>query len=232
MNKICTLLLLLVPFIGMSKGKDDLSGHWREVKRLGTGGKKIAFRDTIFFEFKVGNEYTWQKKGGFIYRGSYKKENNTLDIGMRYFSIEQYKKGKRLVLKDQAGTYEFEPYTPVSGMVQARAQETYAPVASIEQMIGTWEKFKGTSKTTQQQIDYTTAVKKVEVFSRPEGNKLGNIYGARDGENSPSWYIESFSNQTIYCNGKSRRQFKVLKAQDNELIIEDDNFTYFLRRFR
>lgn len=232
MRKIYFLLLMLLPFIGIGKGKDDLSGHWREVKRLGADGKKISYNDTIFFEFKVGNEYVWQKKGGFIYRGSYKKENGALDIGMRYFTIEQYKKGKRLVLKDQAGTYEFEPYTPQSGMRPGKAPEQYGPVASIEQMIGTWDKFKGTSSGTHQQIDYTRTVKKIEIFSSPKGEKLGYIYAGRDGENSPSWYVESFSNQTLYCNGKDRRQFKVLKAENNELIIEGEGFTYFLRRFK
>lgn len=232
MRKVFTLLLIFLPFLGFTKGKNDLSGHWREVKRLGADNNRINYNDTIFFEFKPGNEYVWQKKNGFIYRGAYKMENGALDIGMRYFTIQEHKKNKRLVLKDQAGTYEFEPYTPTSGMVAARPAETYGPVTSINQMVGTWDKFKGTSGSTQQQIDYTRTVKKVEIFSRPQDGKLGYIYAGRDGENAPSWYVESFSNQTLFCNGKDRRQFKVLKAEDNELIIEENDFTYFLRRFK
>lgn len=232
MKNIIAVLLMLLPFVGLSKGKNDLSGHWHEVKRLGTNNKKVDFRDTILFEFKVGNEYVWQKKGGFIYRGSYKMENGALDIGMRYFTILEHKKNKRLVLKDQQGTYTFEPYTPTSQMVAGRAPEQYSPVTSINQMVGTWDKFKGTSSHTQQRIDYTRTVKKVEIFSTPQNGKLGYIYAGRDGEGSPSWYVESFSNQTLYCNGKDRRQFKVLKAENNEFIIEENGMTYFLRRFK
>lgn len=232
MKNIIALLLMLLPFVAMSKGKNDLSGHWHEVKRQSTNNKKVDYRDTIMFEFKVGNEYVWQKKGGFIYRGSYKMENGALDIGMRYFTILEHKKNKRLVLKDQQGTYTFEPYTPTSQMVAGRAPEQYSAVTSINQMVGTWDKFKGTSAHTHQRIDYTRTVKKVEIFSTPQDGKLGYIYAGRDGEGSPSWYVESFSNQTLYCNGKDRRQFKVLKAENNEFIIEENGMTYFLRRFK
>lgn len=231
MRKIYTLLLLSLPFIAMSKGKDDLSGNWREVKRLGTGNKEVTFKDTIFFQFLVGNEYIWQKAQGFVYRGTYKIENGALDIGMRYFTIVEQKKNK-LVLKDDAGTYHFEPYTPVSQMTPGKGPEKYGPVTSINQMVGKWDKFKGTSGTTQQQIDYTRTVKKIEIFATPQDGKMGYIYAGRDGENAPSWYVESFSNQTLFCNGKDRRQFKVLKAENNELIIEENGFTYFLRRFK
>lgn len=232
MRNIIIFLLVSLPIIGFGKGKEDLSGHWREVKRIGANKKKIDYRDTIFFEFKPGNEYVWQKAHGFIYRGSYKLENGALDIGMRYFTIVEHKKDKRLILKDDVGTYEFEPYTPVSQMVSGRVPEQYSAVTSINQMIGSWDKFKGTSANTQQTIDYTRTVKKVEIFSNAQNGKLGYIYAGRDGEGAPSWYVESFSNQTLFCNGKDRRQFKVLKAENNELIIEENGFTYFLRRFK
>lgn len=230
MRKLLLIMLMSLPFISTGKDKDQLSGHWREVKRL-ANSKAVSFQDTIFFEFKPGNEYIWQKAHGFIYRGTYKMENGALDIGMRYFTIVENKK-KSLVLKDEAGTYYFEPYTPTSQMTPGREAEQYAPVTSINQMVGTWDKFKGTSSSTQQQIDYTRTVKKVEIFASPQDGKLGYIYAGRDGENAPSWYVESFSNQTLYCNGKDRRQFKVLKAANNELIIEENGFTYFLRRFK
>lgn len=230
MRKLLLIMLMSLPFIGIGKDKDQLSGHWREVKRL-ANSKAVSFQDTIFFEFKPGNEYIWQKAHGFIYRGSYKMENGALDIGMRYFTIVENKK-KSLVLKDDASTYYFEPYTPTSQMTPGMEPEKYAPVTSISQMVGTWDKFKGTSSSTQQQIDYTRTVKKVEIFASPQDGKLGYIYAGRDGENAPSWYVESFSNQTLYCNGKDRRQFKVLKAANNELIIEETGFTYFLRRFK
>ena len=154
-----------------------------------------ANTDTIYFQFLTGNEYVWQKAKGFIYRGSYKMENNSLDIGMRQFTILEHK-GKKLVLKDEGGIYEFVPGGPANQMVAGAEPEKYKPVTSINQMVGQWDKFKGTSKTTQQQIDYTRAVKKIEIFSSPQDGKLGYIYAGRDGENMPSWYVESFSNGT------------------------------------
>lgn len=229
MRKIYTLLLLITPFLAQAKDKNDLTGNWREVKRE-TNNKAISFKDTTFFAFLAGNEYTTQKSGGFIYRGTYKIEKGNLDMGMRFFTIVDQKKNK-LVLKDEQGTYTFETYTP-QGPGAAAAPEKYGPVTGISQMVGKWDKFKGTSANTQQQIDYTRAVKKIEIFSSPDNGKLGYIYAGRDGENAPSWYVENFSNQTLFCNGKDRRQFKVLKAENNELIIQEEGFTYFLRRFR
>ena len=229
MRKIYTLLLMSLPFIAIGKDKNDLTGNWREVKRV-TNDKSVSFKDTTLFTFMAGNEYTTQKSGGFIYRGTYKVEKGALDIGMRTFTIVEQKKN-RMVLKDEQGTYTFETYTP-SGPGAPRAPEKYGPVTSINQMVGKWDKFKGTSANTQQQIDYTRAVKKIEIFSTPDNGKLGYIYAGRDAENAPSWYVESFSNQTLYCNGKDRRQFKVLKAENNEVIIEEAGFTYFLRRFK
>ena len=223
--------MLAASFAMHGKDKGELSGQWREVKRMNTGGKSISYTDTIYFQFLTGNEYVWQKAKGFIYRGSYKMENNSLDIGMRQFTILEHK-GKKLVLKDEGGIYEFVPGGPANQMVAGAEPEKYKPVTSINQMVGQWDKFKGTSKTTQQQIDYTRAVKKIEIFSSPQDGKLGYIYAGRDGENMPSWYVESFSNGTLYCNGKDKRTFKVLKAENNELIIEEAGFTYFLRRFK
>lgn len=231
MRKIYTLLLMSLPLFALSKGKNDLDGNWREVKRMGTDKKSISYTDTVFFQFLPGNEYIWQKAQGFIYRGSYKVENGALDIGMRYFTIVEQKKNK-LVLRDDVGTYEFEPYTPVSQMTPGKAPEKYSPVTSIGQMVGKWDKFKGTSANTQQQIDYTRAVKKIEIFSSPDNGKLGYIYAGRDSENAPSWYVVSFSNGTLYCDGKDKRQFKVLKAENNEFFVEENGFTYFLRRFK
>lgn len=232
MNKLILLFMLLLPLAAFSKGKNDVVGEWREVKRFTVDNKNVAYQDTIFLKFLPGNEYVWQKKNSFIYRGTYKSENNTIDIGMRYFTVLEHKKNKKLILKDQAGIYEFEPGAPASQMMAGKAPEQYKPVTSINQMVGQWDKFKGTSSGMHSSIDYTRTVKKVEIFSSPKDGKLGYIYAGRDGENAPSWYVESFSNQTLYCNGKDKRQFKVLKAENNELIIEEAGFTYFLRRFR
>lgn len=233
MKYLIWTLLLAIPFTSYSKGKgkDQLLGHWKEVKRLNNAGKLVSYTDTLHIEFKPGNEYVRQQGKGFIYRGVYKIMSGSLDIGTRTYTIMEMKK-KRIVLKDQMGTYELEPYTPVSQIVPGRAPEVYKPVTSINQMVGSWDKFKGTSSGTHDRIDYTRTVKKVEIFSNPQNGKLGYIFAGRDGEGAPSWYVESFSNQTLYCNGKDRRQFKVLKAENNELIIEGEGFTYFLRRFR
>ncbi len=217
----------------MAKGKNKLSGNWKEVKRWNEKDKSVAYKDTIHMEFLPGNEYVWHKSGSFIYKGTYKIENNALDIGRRYFSIVEMKKN-RIILKDEWGKYQLEPYTPTNQQGPGRAAEVYAPVTSIQPMIGHWSKFKSTSDRTLQQVDYTRLLKVVKIFNTPKGNKLGDVFAARDGDSAPSWYVERYDpkTQTLYCNGKSPRQFKVLKCQDNELIMEENGITYFFRQFK
>lgn len=233
MRKILLLLLLAMPILGIAKDKNQLSGNWKEVKRWNPSNKKVAYKDTIHMEFLPGNEYVWQKSGSFIYRGSYKIENGSLDIGRRYFTIVEMKKN-RIILQDQVGKYQLEPYTPTNQQGAPRAKEVWGPVTSINQMTGHWSKFKSTSDRTLQEVDYTRLLKVVKIFDQPQGKKLGDVFAARDGDQAPSWYVESYNpkTQTLYCNGKSRRQFKVLKCEDNELIMEENGITYFFRQFR
>lgn len=232
MRKIITLLLLAAPLAAFSGDKNTLSGNWREIKRMGSDNGVISFRDTILLKFMVGNEYIWQKAGGMIYKGTYKIENNALDLGMRYFTIME-KKPNRLVLKDEAGIYEFTTYKEVAVANAPKAEEHFAPVNSIQQMVGHWSVYKGTSAKTNQSIDYSRQLKVVDIYSTPQdGGKLGALFARKDADNAPSWYVESFSNQTLVCNGRDRRVFKVIKCQDNELIMQEDDYTYFFRQFK
>lgn len=231
MRNLLFLLLLALPISIFAKG--DLDGHWREVKRLDVGGNVVDYTDTIHMQFLTGNEYVWHKTGSFIYRGTYKIENGNLDIGRRYFKIEGVSK-KKLVLKDDLGTYYLEPYTPQkqANSTAKKQPETYDPVHSIDQMAGKWSVYKRTSDRTLQQVDYVTLLKSVTIFERPEGNKHGYFYGSRDGEDNPSWYVTGYNNQTIICEGDSHRKFKVIKCQDNEMILEEDGITYFFKQFK
>ncbi len=231
MRKIITLLLLAAPLAGFAADKNSLSGNWKEVKRMNTSNVVIDYKDTIRFQFLVGNEYIWQKSGGFIYKGTYKLENNALDIGMRYFTIME-KKANKLVLKDEAGIYEFVPYKETAAPGVAKKEESFAPVNSIQPMVGHWSVYKGTSAKTNQSIDYTRQLKMIDIYDAPQEGKLGAFFARKDADNAPSWYVESYSNQTLVCNGKDHRTFKVIKCQDNDLILQEDDYTYFFRQFK
>ncbi|MBN9483210.1 MAG: hypothetical protein BGO70_00675 [Bacteroidetes bacterium 43-93] len=231
MKKILFLSLFITPVLGFCGDKNSLSGNWKEVSRKKSAKEPISYTDTIMIKFLTGNEYVWQKAGGFIYRGTYKIENNSLDMGARQFLITERKPNK-LVLRDDAGIYEFAPYTePKTGNAPVH-QEVNAPVNSIQQMAGQWSVYKGTSDKKKESIDYSRQVKSVEIFPSEKDGTWGNVYSRRDADNAPSWVIKSYSNQTLYCEGKDNRQFKVIKCQDNDLIMESEGTTYFFRQFK
>ena len=141
-------------------------------------------------------------------------------------------KGNKLVLRDELGTYEFAPYKKQQPNLEVVQQENFIPVRNITQMTGHWSKYKGTSSKTVENVDYSRAVKMLDIFSEPKDGKWDYVYAGNDAENAPSWYVESYSNQILYCNGKDARQLKVIKCENNDLIIEDEGNTYFMRKFK
>lgn len=230
-NIYALLLLVMLPAIGLAQNHKKILGRWVEVKRWKVNNNPVSYTDTIRIEFLTGNEYIWHKYGSFIFRGTYKVEDNRLDIGMRDFDILEARNNK-LVLRDQAGIYEFVPDKAVAPNAPPKMQETFAPVTSLSQMAGHWSPFKRTSSTTMQSVDYKRLVKMIDIYAIPTNGQIGQLFSTSDADNAPSWYIERFDNQTLYCNGKDKRVFKVIKCQDNELILEEGNITYFFRQFR
>jgi hypothetical protein len=229
MKRILLVLAFALPFLSVAQDS-DLSGKWREVARIDLAGNVMDMRDTIKIDFLTGQEYTWLKKGGFIYRGTYKIENGALDMGSRYFSIVDMSPN-RLVIKDEGATYEFMPYTePPRARLPREAAS--APVSDIRQLAGRWKVFKGTSSRTMKEIDYTTKVKSVMIFDAPDtdGN-IGHVSAGKDPEGRPSWKINRYENGILYTNGKSIRLFEVIKADTKELILKEGPMTYFLKQF-
>jgi hypothetical protein len=231
MKKILFLLLLSIPMTAFCGDKNNIVGNWMEVSRKNAQNQTIVYKDTIFLEFLAGNEYIWQKAGGFIYRGTYKYEVNAIDIGMRYFTVVS-QSNNSMVLKDEAGTYEMQRYTPAKNSPQAKRQEVYAPVNSVQQMAGHWSVYKRTSANKVDAIDYTRQLKMVDFYSSPQNGKWGAFFATKDADNAPSWVVESYSNQTVYLNGKDQRQFRVIKCEAGELIMDENGVTYYFKQFR
>jgi len=229
MRKLVILAFLLLPLCSFA---DQLSGKWKEVKRWKLDKTAVSYTDTIHIEFLIGNEYIWQKQGGYIYRYTYKVNGKKLDIGMKIFDIVD-RSSNKITLKDDMGIYEFAPdLTPTMKPTELPKEAAPQAVANTDPMLGKWSVFKATSEKTQATVDYDRRVKKVIITNAP--GKIGQVYGSHDGDDAPSWYVESYSqtDQVLHCNGKDKRDFKVIKCENNELVISNEGITYFLRQFR
>lgn len=228
MKKIILLFVVCLPFISLAQS-NSLSGKWREVNRTDLKSKDLDFKDTIKLDFLPGNEYTWMKKGGFIYRGTYKIENGALDMGARYFKIVK-RNSDKLVLSDDEATYVFEPYQEAKiPTLPPDAQP--AQVTSVGQITGKWKVFKGTSSKTIKELDLANRIKLVVIYDRPDkdGN-VGAIAGGNDSKDQPSWKINKLENGILYCNGKSVRLLEASQTA-KQLILKEDGMTYFLKQF-
>jgi hypothetical protein len=230
MKQLVLALAVAVPVTSFAQNT-ELSGKWREIRRTELTGSSLDLRDTIKMDFLTGGEYTWLKKGGFIYRGTYKVENGMLDLGSRTFTLVR-QTPDRLVLQDDAAVYEFAPYVEAPRARLPR-ETASAPVTDIRQMAGKWKVFKGTSSRTMKEIDLSTRVKTVMIYDTPnaDGN-LGYISVGKDPEGKPSWNITRFANGMLYTSGRSNGTFEVIKADDKELVMREGNITYFLKQFR
>lgn len=213
-----------------SAQNNDLSGTWRETGRITNAGSQMAFGDTIKLNFLTGGEYTWMKKGGFIYRGTYKIENGMLDLGMRQFTVLD-RNDNRMVLRDDEATYEFTPYTEASRPKLAKEAEPL-PVVSIIQMRGDWEVFKRTSARTMKDVDYKTMLQRANITDMADAQGYyGYVAAATEKDGTKRrWNITRYEDGKLYTSGPSSRVFEVIKAE-KELILKDGDITYFFKQF-
>ncbi len=241
-----TLLILALAFATLAAAaKDkskpvDLTGNWKEVRRISLRQEALDYTDTTCYDFMVGNEYTVQRKNSFMYRGTYKITPGLLDLGMRSFSIVEMTKDK-MMLKDDAGTYKFVRYDKMASEAEnngaaasgARAfkEEITGANVNLGQLAGKWEVYKRTSSATLPEIDYTRIVQMIEI--RKRGDTVGTVASAKDMEGAPSWNIMRYDGGVLYCNGpKGARQLKVLSYKPGELIVGEEPLTYFFKQFK
>lgn len=250
MRKFAILLLLLLPLMAIAKHKHKhkhkkhkkekpivlKKGRWMETRRMRMDSTDRAFRDTLHIEFLDSNKYVLRRAGGFIYKGKYTRDQNELEMGM-FTPILVEKKYGRLVMKDDSSYYFFAPDTSklIIGNKRLKfgqVEDSVLPVTSIDQMVGHWSVYKRTSKSSPNDVDYTFVVKMMDITGGSTDGSLGYVYAAKDAEGVPSWSIKTFNAGLMECDGKSKRTFKVVKCQDKELVLEENDMTYYFKEFK
>jgi hypothetical protein len=218
----------------------DLTGSWKEVRRVSPRGEALDYTDTTYYDFLIGNEYTVQRQHSFMYRGTYKTTPGTLDLGMRMYNVLEWSPN-RILLKDDDGTYQFARYvkppmhednTAASSSERAYKEEVAGSHVGLDRLRGKWEVYKRTSSATLPEIDYTRIVRVLVV--NPGKDMLGTVGSAKDMDGMPSWKIDRYENGILYCSSASKgpRQLKVLSCKDGELIVQEDVVTYFFKQFK
>jgi hypothetical protein len=234
MQKVYILLLLVtLPYTALciGKNKNILKGSWKEIRRTNVSNQPIAFTDTSFVEFN-GEKFFWQKKGGYGFRGTYKMVDSMIDINRHVYDILD-KSDTRILLKEDNMLYEFTPNVPAAaGAVATKKEEVYKPVSSIEAMTGHWSVYRSAnSGPPASTIDYSRVIKGIVIEPQAVNGKWGTVAASKDPASNPSWYIERYANQILECNGKDKRTLKVIKCEEGELIVSDNNIVYYLKQF-
>jgi hypothetical protein len=239
MKRLLILLLLLLPVIvfgdNKSKNKGMPISRWKEIKRLTMDSSIVPFTDTLFISFMKKDSFSYHNKNGFIYNGTYKLEEKDLNFGTARYSVE-LKKPLSLVLTDGQGIYFFnrDSSDTVRIIVLDTAAEKILPVTSIDQLIGRWSVYKReTKEKASGSIDNATAIRSMFITGPSTDGKQGLIFSGKDPSNAPSWFIKNLgTDQSLNCGGVNARTLKVIKCQKGELVVEEDEVTYYLKQFK
>ncbi len=239
MKKLLFLLLLVLPitaYCGKKKPiKPFLRTRWKETMRMKPDSSVIAFTDTMFLSFNGRDTFSYHFKNGFIYNGAYIfKEDSILDLGTVKYRLMEFKVNKDIVLVNENGIYRFgvDSTDTVKAIIIPK-EEKILPVTSIDQMIGHWTVYKKTGVGSTGAPDMAMQLRSAYITGPSTEGKLGYLFGGDDPGNAPSWYIKNFNeDQSLQCDGKTPRGFKVIKCQKGEMILEDESMRYYLKQFR
>jgi hypothetical protein len=99
-------------------------------------------------------------------------------------------------------------------------------------MIGRWTVYKRASEGSGT-IDPADNIRSAYITGPSTDGKQGFVYSGNDPDSQPSWYItELGGGQSLNCAGKNNRTLKVLRCQDGEMILEENNIKYYFKIFR
>lgn len=242
MRKILLFSLLAVQFSAFAGDKNksvDLTGNWKEVQRMAKDKTDISYTDTIRIDFMEGNEFLWQKAGSFMFKGTYKATSTSLDLGSRYFTVIE-SSAQKMLLKDDNGFYQLMRYKKEAAKENnsnaasgARGNNESSGDINIDALNGNWETYKRTSKVQQQSIDYNRILKRLSL--NVSGKMItGDFHAAQEVNGTAGWRLDKFEKGYLYFSSKGNdvRKAKVLKCTDGELILEEGDYTYFLKKFK
>lgn len=239
MKKVLILLILLTPLTALCGDKRKIKAmpvsRWKEIKRLKPDSVQVPFTDTMFISFRVKDSFSYHAKNGFIYKGVYSiNEDSLLDFGTARYKIKE-RKPASLVLINDIGIYYFnKDSSDTAAVIVLAKDEKILPVTDIDLMIGHWTVYKRAVKDPSSGIiDNSIAIRSVYITGPSTDGKQGFVFSGTDPGNNPSWIIKSYgSDQVLDCEGKTRRILKVVKCQNGEMILEADDIKYHLKQFK
>lgn len=214
----------------------DLTGNWKETQRMTKDKTPVGYTDTIRIDFQPGNEFVWQKSGSFMFKGTYKATPTSLDLGSRYFTIVTSSSGQ-LLLQDEQGFYELTRYKKQdiitdnnAAQHSNRSPQEKSGTIDMAAFDGNWETYKRTSKVQQKSIDYSYIPKRLNLIVN--GRQMsGTLHAAQETNGQAGWKLDNYKDGQLNFSGKSNRSLKVLKCTASELVLEEADYTYFLKKF-
>jgi hypothetical protein len=236
-NRILFILLTLLPAVALcidnKKTKVIVPGRWKEIVRMASDSSVQSFTDTLYMTFSVKDSFSYRHRNGFVYEGIYTvSEDSILDMGYSRYKVVS-RKPSMLVLTNDKGIFQLEPdKSEVVKTIVIKKEDSTRPVNSVDEMIGKWTVYKRTAPGPGT-IDMSRNIRSIYVTGPSTDGKQGYIYSGTDADNNPSWYIKELGGgQSLNCEGKTPRTLKVVRCQDGEMILEEEEMKYFLKLYQ
>jgi hypothetical protein len=236
-NNLLLVLLTLLPAMALcidnKKQKVIVPSRWKEVVRMSKDSTIQPFKDTLYMTFSVKDSFSYRHRNGFVYEGIYSvSEDSILDMGYSRYKVVT-RKPTMLVLTNDKGIIQLEPdKSEVLKTIVIKKEDSTRPVNSIDEMIGKWTVYKRTAPGPGT-IDMSRNIRSVYVTGASTDGKQGYIYSGTDADNNPSWYIKELGGgQSLNCDGTTPRTLKVVRCQDGEMILEEEEMKYFLKLYQ
>jgi len=241
MRKLLFLILILLPTLVFADRKKNKQlklpvSRWREVKRMKPDSTNLPFTDTLFIQFKKKDSFEYKNRDGFVYRGGYtiNNDDSLLDFGYSRYYV-RVKRPTTLVLENKDGIFVMAPeWADTVQLIVVKKVEKYDTVTSIEQMIGHWTVYKReTKEQAAGAIDNSATINAIFITGPATDGKQGYVFSGNDPKNAPSWYIKELGpDGALDCDGKNRRILRVIKCQQGEMILEENEIKYYFKQFK
>jgi hypothetical protein len=233
-NIYSLILFVLSTTTTSSYAQEQWSNRWKESSRKDEKGKAIAFTDTMMLTTTDQVSVSIRKGNGFQYNGTV--EGDMLDLGGKEYTVKKMNK-ETIILSDEMATYtlmrekkNMEHANAAKNIAENKAPDKPLLQVDFKMLVGKWTVYKRENKgTAPARINYNTQLNIVNINSETDMQ-----FFASKSNQSPYVTYQKFERGTLtmITTGQETKNFTILKATADEIIIEDaDNMLYFLKRF-
>ncbi len=231
MKKLFLYGILFIPSIAFAQYSfKDLSGKWVEQTRTDKHQDVVPFKDTLYIEIREDGFMMVRHTFGATVYGNATLNALEISIEKEKFSIETVS-NDMLKLKQDKRMHRFSKQiefqdAPVTKLIPGI--ETGEIVSDIHQLNGKWHCYKKTDPAFDKAKLY---IKQIEIVDQLLNSMNSTVtFQNMDTVYSADMMIELKDKKMILHGDGQLLKLNMLKSDKDEMILQDEGVSYFLKR--